>query len=158
MTQTIRTIMAATILLGTVTAAEEPSQGGPVKALQTYCTALKKGDIDAADALTARSAKLPEAHITQYNTVFSKQADAAFRFNVHTDAFTQKGDCAAVLCDVGPEDTAKKMRALLLRQDGEWKVCLGFWEQKNAWYPLGGQLEKDAAEVEAWSAQKLKEK
>ena len=137
-----------------VRAADEAPKGGPVQAFQKYCAALKKKDIPTADALTARSPKLHVPYITNYNTVFSRR----MRIKVFPEAFTVKGDCAAVLCEVGPEGSAERRRAFLIRQDGTWKVCLKFWLEKNAWYPLEGKQKEDAAAVEKWCSERLKKK
>lgn len=149
-------LFGAMFCMGSALAAEEKKEDGPVATLQAYYSALQKGEIKKADELTARSSTLPEAHITQYNTVFSNRADTSFLWTIHPKRFKQVGDCAAVICELGPEGSSETMRAFLLKQDGKWKVYLKFWEEENAWYVLEGQQAKDAAAVEKWCADELK--
>jgi len=134
------------------------AERGPVEVLQDYCQALKDGDTETADALIARSPKLPEKYITDYNVVFSRSYDKYMRVVIHPELLFVKGDCAAVLCDMGKEGGETRERAFLLRQEGEWKVLMRCWDRDLSWYPWEGQLEKDHAAVEAWSSENVPKK
>lgn len=70
---------------------------------------------------------------------------------MRADSSMAKGDYAAVICDLAPEGSSAPVRALLIRQDGQWKVLSQFWGKRHSGYPVAADQKENLAAVEAWA-------
>jgi hypothetical protein len=129
----MRTIPHLIILIAVAfpeTIAQEAKET-PVTALLDYRTALKKGDLEGAMALTASFTRLPTERVRELTKEYlDMTASGRLHIWLYPDSLRIIADCAVIVTGDGarpaPDDPC-----YLLNQNGKWKVlpALTKWQE-----------------------------
>jgi hypothetical protein len=153
---TIAVSLLSAIITGSVSANEAPELTAPTAALVAYEAALKKGDLDAAKALTARFKTIPAEALEQYTAKYSEGAKAG-KIVITPVPGSAKiiGEVAVVTFADGNKERPDYDPAYLMKQNGQWRVFLKLTNWDHPMFDLPEEQKKQLGDLKEWfSAEK----
>ena len=149
-TYTIIPIIAAFISQASF-AEEKADVAEPTAALVSFYDALTKGNLDAAEELTAKFANLPADTIAEKTAKYSEGAkNGKIVITPVPGSAKVIGDYAVITFKDGDKDRPDYDPAYLIKQDGKWKVFMKLTKWDYPLFDLTEEQKKQYRALEEW--------
>ncbi len=144
-------IASVAFLIAPPLSAADSDADTPNAALESYYSALKKGDTDTAKELTAAFKGIPAEYLDRYTVKYSAGAKAGkLTIKLVPDLAKVDEDCAVVIFVDGDKERPDYDPAFLIKQDGKWKVFLKLTKWEHPTFDLTPDQKERFGALQKW--------